>query len=229
MTNKNDQVPSILSDKRAAIDAFRKKLAEQAIAVAPGQRARVNIGIDATGSREKAWRQGAGWTRAMLEEAAKIGGLEIQVVCYYGVEFEHSNWTPNLHELTDWFGQIACETGNTQIARFLEHVSEEHKRKPIRAVIFIGDMCEEMPQTLYDAAKGLPPMFLFQEGDDPMAEKVFRKLADLTGGQYFKFTADAWRDVADLLREIAVYAAGGVKALENRNTDSARKLLMRLK
>jgi hypothetical protein len=60
-------------------------------------------------------------------------------------------------------------------------------------------------------------------------EKVFRELARLTKGQYFKFTAGAARGIADLLREIAVYAAGGLKALENRNTESARKLLGQLK
>jgi hypothetical protein len=165
----------------------------------------------------------------MLEEAAKIGRLEIQIICYYGNKFEHSNYTTNPRELTDWFGRIRCESGGTQIVRVLEHNREEHKQKPMSAAIFIGDACEEEPQTLYDAVKGLPPLFMFQEGDDPNTEKVFRELARLTKGQYFKFTAGAARDVAELLHEIAVYAAGGLKALEVRNTESARKLLGQLK
>ena len=39
---------------------------------------------------------------------------------------------------------------------------------------------EENPGTLYDATTGLPPMFLFQEGDDPRVAEVFKEHARLT-------------------------------------------------
>ena len=46
--------------------------------------------------------------------------------------------------------------------------------------MFVGDAMEETPADLYDAARGLGlPAFLFQEGDDPEATRVFREIARL--------------------------------------------------
>jgi hypothetical protein len=41
---------------------------------------RLIFAIDMTGSREETWKRAIVWTGAMLQEAAKIGGLEIQLV-----------------------------------------------------------------------------------------------------------------------------------------------------
>ena len=78
---------------------------------------------------------------------------------------------------------------------------------------------------LYDAA-GLPPLFSFQEGADPEAEIVFRKLAGLTRGACAKFDSSAARELAELLRAVAAFAAGGMRALTDLRTEGARRLLI---
>jgi hypothetical protein len=78
------------------------------------------------------------------------------------------------------------------------------------------------------AAAGLPQLFLFQEGADPKAEIVFRELARLTKGAYAKFDSGASRELAELLRAVAAFAAGGMRALTELRTDGARRLLTQL-
>jgi hypothetical protein len=58
---------------------------------------------------------------------------------------------------------------------------------------------------------------MFQEGDDPEVEFAFREIARLTHGAYCRFNAGAPHQLAELLRAVAAYAAGGVKALEAKH------------
>ena len=57
---------------------------------------------------------------------------------------------------------------------------------------------------------------------------LFRS-ARLSRGAYSKFTAGSARELAELLRAVAVFATGGLTALADLRTDSARKLLGQLK
>jgi hypothetical protein len=125
--------------------------------------------------------------------------------------------------------KILCVGGTTQIGRVLAHIRQEHRRRPISAAVFVGDAVEEKPEALYEAAAGLPPLFLFQEGSDLAVEVVFRRLKDLTSGAYAKFDSGAARELADLLRAVAAFAAGGMRALTNLRTEGARRLLTQLK
>jgi hypothetical protein len=87
---------------------------------------------------------------------------------------------------------------------------------------------------------------MFQEGDgevvqlDPRGEivhehrpqkveKVFREIARLTGGAYGKFDAGAAKQLGEMLRAVAAFAAGGITALTNQRTESARLLLGQMK
>jgi hypothetical protein len=193
-------------------------------------RGRLIFALDATESRQPTWDHACQLQDEMFREAAKIGGLEIQLVYYRGPEFRHSGWTANAHELANQMSRIACLTGETQIARVLAHIREEHRRKPIGAAIFVGDAVEEAPNALYDAVAGLGvPLFLFQEGSDATVEAVFRRLAGLTKGAYAKFDSGATRELSELLRAVAAFAAGGMRALTDLRTESARRLLTQLK
>jgi hypothetical protein len=90
-------------------------------------------------------------------------------VYYRGLdECSHSAWTTDASALACAMGRIICMSGPTQILRVLEHVRSEHAREPVAAAILVGDAVEEPPGALYDAAAGLPPLFLFQEGSSPM-------------------------------------------------------------
>ncbi|GAI97926.1 unnamed protein product [marine sediment metagenome] len=76
------------------------------------------------------------------------------------------------------------------------------------------------------------PVFLFQEGSDEGAECAFREIARLTKGAYCRFDSGAVQQLRHLLTAVAVYAAGGHKALlalsTEQNGSGARLLLAAL-
>ncbi len=54
---------------------------------------------------------------------------------------------------------------------------------------------------------------MFHEGQDPLARMAFQQIARLSGGAYCPFDATSAQQLRDLLSAVAVYAAGGRKAL----------------
>ncbi len=80
-------------------------------------------------------------------------------------------------------------------------------------------MTASPPRPANSAFSGLRA-FVFQEGRDTTVERGFREIARLTGGAYARFDTNAAGQLAELLRAAAVYAAGGLKALENRGGGS---------
>src|SRR5262249_34342778 len=92
----------------------------------------------------------------------------------------------------------------------------------------VSDAMEEKLDDLCQAAGDLGvPAFMFQEGDDLSAEQAFREIARLTHGAYCRFDPGAAHQLAELLRAVAAYAAGGMKALAavQHNAGAARLLL----
>ena len=109
-------------------------------------RARLIFALDATMSRQPTWDMASQWQSATFAEVAKIGGLEVQLVWYRGYnECKSSAWTLDADELARAMRRITCEAGHTQIGKVLLHVSREHLREKIAAVIFVGDALEGKP------------------------------------------------------------------------------------
>ena len=110
----------------------------------------------------------------------------------------------------------------------LDHALAETKREKIRALIFIGDAMEEDADALCHRAGELglrgTPAFIFHEGADPLAGAVFRQIARLSGGAYLPFDSASIAQLRDLLRAIAVYAAGGQSALARLPGAAARQV-----
>jgi len=200
-------------------------------------RGRIAFVIDATMSREPTWDAASQLQAEMFSETAKLGGLEMMVIYFRGMdEVGASNSTSDARELHSFMGRIRCEGGYTKYARAFERVRQEHQRTPFTAVIAIGDMLEEEPRTLYDAIVGLGvPLFAFQEGNDFQVREVlrlreaFQELARLTKGAYHAFDAGSVAQLRELLRAVAAFAVGGLTALADQRTDSARKLLGQMK
>jgi hypothetical protein len=205
--------------------------------VKASHRGRLLFIVDATGSRERAWDLASKLQADMFNAAAGIGTLDVQV-CYFrgmqGVDGEcrASPWTSDAQELARFMARVTCRTGPTQIQAALEHARKEHQAQPINAIVYIGDMCEEPAQAIYDAVASLSgvPCFVFQEGDDNLiAGPIFQEMARLSHGAYSKFSTGSARELAELLRAVAAFAMGGLTALADQRTDAARKLLGQLK
>ena len=57
------------------------------------------------------------------------------------------------------------------------------------------------------------PVFLFHEGRDPIAAAAFKQIASLSHGAYLSFDLASAGRLKELLAAVAVYAAGGYRAL----------------
>jgi hypothetical protein len=199
-------------------------------------RGRLIFVVDATGSRQFSWDLASKTQAEMFQEAAGIGTLSVQLIYFRGLEgfdgeCKASRWTSDARELASLMARITCKTGHTQIQRALEHVRKEHQQQPVSAIVYIGDMCEERPETLYDATAALSgvPCFIFQEGEDRFAAEVFREMARLSHGAYHSFYPGAALQLAELLRAVAAFATGGLKALSDLRSEASVKLLGQLK
>ena len=102
----------------------------------------------------------------------------------------------------------------------LTHCLEQAKKRKVDAVVFVGDAFEEnidlLAATANELGKRGVKFFMFQEGDNTQAEIAFREIARMTRGAYCRFDAGAPGHLAELLRAVAAYVSGGVKALEAR-------------
>ena len=218
MANKGDKLPA--KSSQAEIDAFLTKVAGAPAVKAAGERGRLIFAMDATASREPTWDRACHIQAQMFAETATLGGLDIQLCYYRGFqEFQASPWLSSSSELLERMSGVRCAGGMTQIARVLEHATAESRRTKANALVFVGDCMEEDIDRLCHLAGELGilgvPVFLFHEGHDVAAERTFREIARLTRGAYCRFDANSAQQLRDLLSAVAVFAAGGRKALED--------------
>jgi len=225
------------ASSRPEIEAFVARARTVGAIRDSGRRGRLVFALDATMSRQPTWDTACRLQAEMFSEAAAIGGLEVQLVYYRGFgECRASGFVSNGDHLARLMTAIDCRGGHTQIGKVLAHARRESEKAPVQALVFVGDAMEEAIDRLAAGAGELGllgvPAFMFQEGHDLVAERAFREIARLTRGAYCRFDVGAAHQLAELLRAVAVYAAGGVKALTDlsvRRGEGARKLLEQLR
>ncbi len=201
------------------VSDFLRQVAQTPAVVPAGQRGRLVFAMDATASREPSWDRACAIQCQMFEETAALGGLDVQLCYYRGQgEFFSTPWLSRAHDLQQRMVQVRCLAGMTQIEKVLVHALKETTHKKVNALVFVGDCMEESVDRLGDLAGQLGlhavPVFVFHEGGDPVAERAFRRIARLSKGAYCPFDAGSAHQLADLLSAVAVYAAGGHRALE---------------
>jgi hypothetical protein len=234
--SKDPQTPATASS-RPEIDAFIERVRKLGPASTGGKRGRLVFALDATMSRQPTWDSACALQADMFREAASIGGLDIQLVYFRGMsECRASGWVAGSEKLAGMMSAIDCRGGHTQIGKVLSHARKEHVRQKVQALVFVGDAMEEAIDDLCVASGELGilgvPVFMFQEGNDPVAEGAYREIARLSRGAYCRFDTGAAHELGDLLRAVAAYAAGGIKALSDlsaRKSGPARMLLAQLK
>jgi len=225
------------SNVRPEVAAFLDQVKSLGPAVAAGKRGRLVFALDATMSRQPAWDTACALQADMFKEAASVGGLDIQLVYFRGLnECGASQWVADSGKLAALMSRIDCRGGHTQIGKVLHHARKENEARRVQALVFVGDAMEEKIDDLcaYAGDLGLRgvPVFMFQEGSDPVAEHAYREIARLSRGVYCRFDTGAAHQLGELLRAVAAYAAGGMKALSDlsaRNDRGAQKLLAQLK
>jgi hypothetical protein len=130
-------------------------------------------------------------------------------------------------------GTDRLQRGNEQIGRVLIHAQKEAAKQPVSALVFVGDAMEESADILVARARQLgrskTPAFMFQEGRDSEVESAFGEIARYTRGAYGRFDAGAAKQLAELLKAVAVFATGGMAALEGRKDVGSVFLIDQLK
>ena len=212
--------------KSHEINAFLSKVA--AIPKTTGE-ARLIFALDATASREVTWDIASQLQADMFLSAQSLGGLNLQLCFFRGfADFFSSDWRNNAKEIMDIMSQIRCQAGATQIERVLTHAIKEHETQKIKCVVYVGDAMEENIDILAGLAGRLGllnvPVFMFQERGDVITKKAFLELSRLSGGAYSQFDQTSVEELKELLRAVAVYAAGGFKALQKFSQNSTKEV-----
>jgi hypothetical protein len=214
--------PAASGGEGAVADFLAKVNAMKPVAAKAGERGRLVFAMDATMSRQPTWDRALQIQSEMFAETAKIGGLDVQLVFFRGFgECRASKWVSHPEALAKLMTSVDCRGGNTQIGKVLSHVLKEARAAKVGAVVYVGDCMEENADALCAKAGEIGllgvPLFLFQEGHDPVAERTFREIARLTRGAWCRFDQSSARQLKDLLAAVAVYAAGGRQALADHS------------
>jgi hypothetical protein len=201
---------------------------------------RLIFALDATASRGQTWDMAKGLTGDMIREVAATGRLNLQLVYYRGgldvpKQCSASDWTSDPAHLAQLMAKVECRAGYTQIAAVLAHARRETLKAKVGALALIGDACEPIEDgldRLCGEARALgslgTPVFAFQEGRNPDAEKAFRQIAELSHGAYGRFDAGAAKQLGELIKAAALFAVGGVAALTGREDRGSALLLEQL-
>jgi hypothetical protein len=220
MSDDNSHLPAgrKSGEISAEVDAFLHELQRAPPPHNSGGRGRLIFALDATASREPTWDRACRIQGEMFEATAALGGLDVKLVYYRGFsECKASRWMSSAADLHRVMRAVFCVGGQTQIERVLAHALSETGNQRVNALVFVGDAMEENVDRLCGLAgelglKGVP-LFLFHEGDDPAAARAFRHMARLSRGAYLRFDLASADRLKDLLGAVAVYAAGGHRAL----------------
>lgn len=207
-TSSDDEVAGFLRKVKTMAPVARKQ---------NGQ-GRLIFALDATMSREATWDQAQQIQSGMFAEAARIGGLDVQLVYFRGYnECRAYKWVDDPVKLADLMTKVDCRGGHTQFGKVLTHVKRENTRNSVDAVVYVGDCLEENIDDLCRRAGEVGllhvPVFMFQEGHDAQTTVSFKEIARLTGGAHCRFSTNSADQLRQLLRAVAIYAAGGRKAL----------------
>ncbi len=209
---------------RTEIDQFINEV--RAMPQEGGGQGRLVFALDATASREPTWDQACHLQSELFTATRDLGGLAIQLCYYRGYgEFKATRFVSRTEQLLQLMNGVSCLGGRTQIGRVLAHAVTETRQSPVKAVIFIGDCCEEPVDELCHKAGELgmlrTPVFMFHEGHDPHARAVFQQLGKLSGGACVPFDRSSPQVLKELLAAVAIYASGGARALEDYSRRSS--------
>jgi hypothetical protein len=225
--------------KRSAaneIDAFLRQA--KAVAATRTAGGRLILALDATMSRQPTWDLACTLQAQMFDAVGQAGGetgdkaraLGVQLVYFRGLgECRASKFVNDTAALKRLMTDISCQGGHTQIGKVLGHALKQTAIQKVDALVYIGDAMEETLQDLAGKAGNLGlrgvPVFVFQEGGDAVAESAFKEIARLSKGAWFRFDRNSAATLAKLLSAVAVFATGGVKALEARDRPEDRLMI----
>lgn len=229
-----DSEKALETERRLLNEALQRLGATQQ-KMAARRAGKLIFGLDLTASRDAGIRQARIATAAMFDAIGSFGSVEMKLVYYRGVgECRESQWCADADVLCRSMLKLSCESGQTQIARLLRVALAE--REKLSGVVFVGDHCEESPETMHTLAAMLRdkniPLFVFHECADYdeaslRAKPVFKRMAEISGGVYVEFKPDSGEVLKELLPTVAAFSTSGIEGLNRMalpKTAEARQL-----
>ena len=213
------KVSTVVASAAAALPAAIGH-AEPPVETGAPSRPRLVFAVDATASREPAWKAARQVTDSLVK--ALPGELDVALAVHGGSRVHtFTAFTSDAATLRDRAAGVRCEAGLT---RLLPILNASLKQQAVRVIVYIGDVFEEsMPhgRQLADqlGARGTK-LIVLHDTADPSARRdaeIFWDLAKRTGGCVLPFDANAPGRLRDLLAAVAVYAVGGEKLLRERS------------
>ena len=195
---------------------------------------RLIFALDATASREPTWHVARTMHQALFDVATEDATFALQLCYFRGLmEFEATPWITKPGPLLDALNAVYCQGGATQIERVLRHALGEFEgSSSIKAIVYIGDACEENADTLNALAVqcrlARRPLLLFQEGSDAAASRWFASMAALSGGAHVQLDDASGDRLRELLKSAVRFVLGGRKALQGSRRESDKLLLNKL-
>jgi len=230
-TTKNS-LPNSTDDINQFLDAVENT----PVTATSEQAGKLIFALDATASRQATWDEASALQADMFTKTKGLSALKLQLVYFRGhSECRASPWLDNSAALLRMMNKISCIAGRTQIARVLKHAIGEARQQPVQAMVFVGDAMEENIDMLGELAGQLKilglPVFIFQEGHDPITSMAFEQIAQISGGAHCRFDQSSAHQLGQLLNAVAIYAAGGrdaLKRLSGQGSEQANMLLEQL-
>jgi hypothetical protein len=166
----------------------------------------------------------------MFASTDDIGGLQVQLAFYRGFgEMKVTQWLDSADDLVRRMVKVRCLAGRTQIRKLLRHALKETRSQKVDALVFVGDVVEEDIDELGHVAGQLglvgTPVFVFHEGGEATSRRAFEQIAKLSGGAYCGFDAGSAQQLRELLAAVAVFSAGGRRALETLGRERGGRIL----
>jgi hypothetical protein len=190
---------------------------------------RLIFALDATMSREEMWDAACEIQGEMFAEANRIGGLEVQLVYYRGLdECKASHWTQNARELADLMTRVQCRAGTRKLAGCSRTSTRNTKHKRSTRSFSLATPARKSHTNSTMRRQAYRRCFVFGRAMTLTSKSCFVS-ARITAGASCEFSSASARQLAELLLCVAAFAAGGRKALSKLNSESARKLLGQLK
>ena len=172
--------------------------------------------------------------QALFDVATEDAAFALQLCYFRGLmEFEATPWMTQPGPLLDALNGVYCQGGATQIERVLRHsLAEFEGSQSIKAIVYVGDACEESPEILNALAVqcrlAQRPLLLFQEGKDASASRCFASMAALSNGAHVQLDDASGHRLRELLKSAIRFVVGGRKALQGSRLESDKLLLNKL-
>ena len=191
-----------------------------------------NLGFvfDATSSRGHVWDTAKEAFQQMFRNFGSKSSANIRFMDFGNEgDIVDRNWTSDVESLCNAVQEVSCRVGVTQINPCLQKFAQEKDGMIPNSIIYVGDHYEEteadLEETISIMRQNNIKVFPFLDSNCPNAERMYRHLAESTGGIFAMFN-DPSTPLNDLCEGVLRLTVGGTNALQQLENAAVKQLLL---